>query len=344
MYNNLPLVCVCIPVFNGAKTIVQTLNSILSQNYANFEIVICDNLSTDNTLEIVAKYQLSDSVKVKIMTNPTKGSAEDNWNYMLGNIKTDAQLIALFHADDIYDKNILSEQIAFMSENDLIASFTLCKLINENGEDITVRKKYKSELPAKISIPIFDFDTLFRYILRFRNFIITPTLVFRKELLNSVSPFFDNKNSYSSSDLDTWLRISKLHKIGIVQKPLLNYRISTTQGSYLINSGRTRLADFFKVIDSHLADISDLTGFKKELKYYNILKAGDLTICAVNLLKQEDSTEAYKLFHKSIKITNILYIKRIKQLKFYLFSLIMYSILSLSAERASIYIAKKIKL
>ena len=53
----LPLISICIPTYNGANTIEKTLNAIISQISNDFEIILCDDASTDNTVEIINKIQ-----------------------------------------------------------------------------------------------------------------------------------------------------------------------------------------------------------------------------------------------------------------------------------------------
>lgn len=69
--SDIPLVSICIPTYNGAKYIEETLDNILSSNYKNFEILCIDDLSTDQTKEIVEKYTKKDS-RIKLVVLPKK--------------------------------------------------------------------------------------------------------------------------------------------------------------------------------------------------------------------------------------------------------------------------------
>ena len=344
MNSNSPLVCVCIPVYNGAKTIGLTISSILAQNYPDFEIIVCDNLSTDSTLMIVEELKKTSKIKISILRNTNTGTAEDNWNFMLSNIKTEAEYLTVYHADDLYLSTILSEEVDFMQQYELMASFTLCRLIDEDGNDITEKNNYNPLLPKQITSPIFRFEELLKYILRFRNFFITPSFMFKREVLTSIHPFFDNPKSKSSSDLDTWLRISKHFKIGILQKTLMNYRISTSQGSFLIKQGRIEPADFFQVVDSHLNELKDHTNYRREIRYYNILKFVDLTICAVNILKSNETKDVENLLKRALKLSNMIIISRIKYIRIFLFAIFMLGLLKLKWYKMNIDIAKRINL
>ena len=55
---NLPLVSICIPVYNGANYIDETINCCINQSYKNIEVIVSDNCSTDNTVELIKKYNI----------------------------------------------------------------------------------------------------------------------------------------------------------------------------------------------------------------------------------------------------------------------------------------------
>lgn len=76
---SIPLVSVGIPVFNGAATISRTINNILNQDYANLEVIVCDNASTDETWEIVCAFSKSDS-RIRIMRNNFNRGSIFNFN------------------------------------------------------------------------------------------------------------------------------------------------------------------------------------------------------------------------------------------------------------------------
>jgi len=344
MNSNHPLVCVCIPVYNGAKTIAKTIQSILNQDYPNFEVCICNNLSNDNTQEIIAEFQSQSKTKISVLQNPIKGYAEDNWNFLLANLQTEADYISLFHADDIYENNILSEEIKLIQKHKLSAAFSRCKLIDADGVDITIKQNYNSRINDNNEPSIFKYDQLVRNILCYRNFLITPSCTFRIELLNELKPLFNKAKFNSSSDLDAWLQIAKLGNIGIVPKALINYRITENQGSYIINFGRTKPADFFTVMDAHIDDFDNKSSLNKELKKYNIMKAADVIICGVNLLKQGDAKEAMKSFKKGLKLTNCQTFRTLKYFRIHSYALITLIMLQLRMGKSCMQLAQKIKI
>jgi glycosyltransferase involved in cell wall biosynthesis len=297
-----PLVCICIPVYNGENTIRQTLQSLIDQDYPNYEILVCDNLSTDNTSDIVKEYTRKYPEKIRSIMNPVKGTAEENWNFLFVNLKTSAKYIALYHADDVYDKSIISQQLQFIKRTDVGAVFVRSRLIDEKGEDITDKTGYKVYLPDEIKEEVFDYNLLLKYTLKHHNIIRTPTLFCKQELLDKYNPFF-NTDFKSSADLNSWLEIAKNERVGILNKPLHYYRMSLSQGSYLLLKGQTRLADFFKVMDNHI-NLSGTHLFRKELKWYNSFKAIDLIKCGRNLLIMNRKAEAKKLLREAYQLSN----------------------------------------
>ena len=71
------LVSVCVPVYNGANTIEETIKSIIDQTYKNIEIIVVDNCSTDNTVSIL---RAIDDERLKIYVNDSNLGMEGNWN------------------------------------------------------------------------------------------------------------------------------------------------------------------------------------------------------------------------------------------------------------------------
>jgi len=315
-----PRICVCLPVYNGEQFIVETLDSLVSQDYQNFEILVCDNLSTDGTKKIVEDYISKNEVKISYIFNPTKGSAEENWNYVLKKIPEDAVFATIYHADDIYDSSILSKQAKLIDETNVGAVFTLSTIIDENGTDITKAFNHTIDLPEECGESIiFDYQQILYLVAKYRNFIRTPTFFFSVNAVRKFETLFDKKFK-SSADLDFWLRIAKEFKIAIVRSPLLSYRVSKTQGSYAIMKGREEPSDFFNVIDFHLENLTDVAA----KKYYKAYKGMDMIICSINLLKSNKRAKASDFLNKSLKVNQIPQLLKIHSgLKHYFFGFIL---------------------
>src|SRR6267154_114570 len=197
-----PKVSVCLPCYNAEKTIARTLESLLAQDYANFEILICDNSSTDNTVKIVSTYN---DARIKLIINPFVKTPEDNWNHSLAAAK--GYYVALYHADDLIEKSMIRAQVEFLeTHTEACAVFVATQIIDEKDTPIEITS-LKFNAPEKyVGQNVFDFQSLFNAILRYDNFIM-PTLMTRKEVLEHLGGFEHNKFK-TSSDLGMWLKLA----------------------------------------------------------------------------------------------------------------------------------------
>lgn len=94
-----PFVSVVTPVYNGGKYISECIESVIDQTYTNWEYVILNNCSTDNTLEIAKKYARDDE-RIRIYNNDEFLKQIPNWNAALQKISGNSKYCKEVHADD----------------------------------------------------------------------------------------------------------------------------------------------------------------------------------------------------------------------------------------------------
>ena len=104
-----PKVTICVPTFNRAKLLSDCLKSCLAQNYPNFEIVISNNASSDNTEEIVKGF---DNNLINYYKQSTTIPALDNWNYCIN--KANGEYLTFVSDDDLLEPNYIEELIKLM--------------------------------------------------------------------------------------------------------------------------------------------------------------------------------------------------------------------------------------
>lgn len=107
-----PLVSVIMPAYNGEKYIGDAIESVLNQSYDNFELIIVEDKSTDNTLEVIQKY--IDSRLFLYLNSQNRGIA---YSTNLGIAKSKGKYIALLDDDDIALKRRLEWQVNFLEEH-----------------------------------------------------------------------------------------------------------------------------------------------------------------------------------------------------------------------------------
>ncbi|MFA5348319.1 MAG: hypothetical protein WC294_09280, partial [Methanoregula sp.] len=159
--------------------------------------------------------------------------------------------------------------------------------INENDEIIG-----EFRLPPEIKGGDPNtYQKIFNSALEYADFLPCPTAMLRRDLYVELSPFrYDQFGS--ASDFDMWLRAAACAPIVILDEKLMNYRVSKTQGTNVLNRLRTHGSDFFKVMDFHIAKYKETHEIPANLMdNYDLLRLGDQLICARNSFYKRDWKE-----------------------------------------------------
>jgi glycosyltransferase involved in cell wall biosynthesis len=114
-YNeNLPLVSICIPSYNGEEFLSDALQSALSQSYPNIEILVSDDGSSDQTLSIANAVRERSRFEFSILQHDRFGLVE-NWNFCIKNAK--GKYIKFLFQDDVLQPNCISEMVALAEQD-----------------------------------------------------------------------------------------------------------------------------------------------------------------------------------------------------------------------------------
>lgn len=206
-------VSVIIPVFNHEKYIAECIESVLSQTYKDFEIVVVDDGSTDKTPEILKKY----ARKIEVIRQQNKGGAAA-LNTAIEN--STGEYIAWLSSDDIFMPSKLKEQIGFFEKNPGIdAVYTDFYIIDGNG---LVIKEVRS--------PFYPEKKDFLYNLLIVNFINGSSVMFKRTCIETTG-YFDEDMKYHA-DGNMWFRMLKHFKFRHISKLLLKYRWHTSNLSH----------------------------------------------------------------------------------------------------------------
>ncbi len=290
-------VSICIPVYNGEQYIENALDSIVTQTYKNREIIVSDNVSTDKTADIVQKYVRKYGLKYSRSTQHfPAGECHSNRCFQLAK----GELIAVYHADDIYSPDIVNDSVElFRNHENVGVVLTMANIINESGK-IIGQFRLPREL-KKLKKRSYNFDEIFTCILRHGNsFLFCPSAMFRKSVYDAIGGW-DYERYKIAADLGLWLKAAQKYDIGIIDVPLMNYRISRHQVSNLLWRQKVKESDLFLVMDDYTDRIE---GHKFE-KYYDLLKIKDLLDRALNLSVKSRIGESNYLIKKIL----ILYFK-----------------------------------
>lgn len=212
---------IIIPTYNRALDLKRALVSLTNQNYKKFEVLICDDGSTDNTYEIANEFKSKLNINYKKIQNSGKPAIPRN----LGIANAKGKYIAFLDSDDWWHENKLQLAFEYLEKGaDLVYSdFYKVKSLMEK-EIVKVR-----ELEENITIDL----------LKNGNAICNSSVVVRKSILDEVGFFNDGKEYIAWEDFDLWLRISKItNRFVHINQPLVYYwfgggNISTSERTIL---------------------------------------------------------------------------------------------------------------
>lgn len=242
-----PMVSVVMPTYNRADLVGRAIESILMQTYPDFELIIVDDGSTDETLKIVKRYAKKDSRIVVISTKENNGIASAR---NAGNAKARGKYIMIMDSDDISLPYRMAEQVKFMEENPQIAIVTSIKR-DLNG------KFYNSA-------PLVGYEPylLYAHYLGHPEWMVRADFVKRHKI--QYNPALD-----AGVDYEYLYQIVKNHgKIGYVNKVLLLRRVhqSNTSEYYQVQRRASlQTAEKFKALFGIPEELRDFS--KKCLAY-----------------------------------------------------------------------------
>lgn len=140
------LVSVIMPVYNCEKHIEEAVNSVINQTYFQWELILVDDCSTDNSLRLISNYKNKDNRIKIIKLNENSGAAVAR-NKAIESSK--GRFIAFLDCDDIWKKEKLKNQIKYMLDNDVAFSYSNYEIIMEDGRKINKIIKSPNNLNYK---------------------------------------------------------------------------------------------------------------------------------------------------------------------------------------------------
>lgn len=196
-------ISVIIPLYNKEHFVAKTLESVLSQTYQDFEVIIIDDGSTDHSVEVVSSY---DDSRIKIIKQPNRGvSSARNHGIQIAK----GEYISFLDADDIWYPTFLEEMLELTIQYPKYYFFCCAQ-----------KDRPIPTLPAGVSI----IDDHCKYFYLY----CTGSNIIKKEVLDQVGGF--RENYQYGEDLDMWLRISCIYPTVYLNKDLMTYN-HTTEGN-----------------------------------------------------------------------------------------------------------------
>lgn len=257
---------VAICTYNGSKYIREQLDSIIDQSTMIDEIVICDDNSTDNTIEIINEYLEKFPKLISLHQNKINLKSVKNFEKAIS-LCTGA-IIFLADQDDKWVNTKVEKYIAFFLENpkiDCLASNGFCMDEHSNLVDTYTIWDMPKFLQEKIIG--FAFNQL---ITKVGNFITGASIAFRKEIVKDLIPFPIVKGVHH----DEWIAMvsSKDDKLAFLNEKLFYYRIHSNQQVGGVSYKKTEI-NKDKLVQKYNLNTTDLSFFKLKKRIHYLTKA-----------------------------------------------------------------------
>lgn len=234
-------VSVVIPTYNRKFFIQEALNSVLDQSYLDYEVIVVDDGSTDNTGEVIQNIY---GTRVHYYWQLNQGeSVARNKGIELAN----GEYIAFLDSDDKWLSRKLDIQVRMLDENpDIGMSFSQAQLINERGD-----LQERSVIGEHLNVSDISFEKLVMHNLIAGS--VSSSLI-RKDILERIGGF-DPQIRYGE-DWDLWLRINSLSKFGFIAEPLVQVRRHQNTQCYFpsIQGNSRRLEDHLVILEKAFAN------------------------------------------------------------------------------------------
>ncbi len=200
-----PRVTVLMPVFNAEKFLKEAIESILLQSFTDFELLIIDDASTDNSSSIIREFT---DERIRLEKNETNLGISATLNRGIALAK--GEWIARMDADDISYPERLRKQFDYCQANPDCALLSCwVRVINEDGNEIRV-EKYKSRF--------------YYYNLCFECWMYHPSIMCRKDALEEIGGY----TTPYSEDFELFWQLSRKYKVWNLPEVLMDYRITST--------------------------------------------------------------------------------------------------------------------
>jgi glycosyltransferase involved in cell wall biosynthesis len=261
------LISVIIPNYNHAQFLKERIDSVLRQSFKDFEIIILDDCSSDNSKAVIEEFKGEGKIVHLEFNEKNSGSPFKQWAKGIELAKGD--LIWIAESDDVADTQFLEKIISHFEDPEVVLVFTDCKIINENSEEIHEKNPW-------IHVPSLDIGLqkktwqgvdFLNDNQRYRNFVSNASsAIFRKNVLDTT--ILEKIQAYRySGDWLFWNTLALKGKVTFIPESLCSWRThdASTRSIADLQKDFSRLKEASRVI----SETNQLLEKKALLSNYN---------------------------------------------------------------------------
>ena len=287
-----PAISIVIPAYNHEQFVRETLASVLNQSFADFEIVITDDGSTDGTVEAIREFS---DPRIDLLALKKNNGAAAALNSSIR--RSRGEFICYLSSDDKFLPGKLEQQIDFLRKNhSLAAIFGMPNFIDEHGLPLAEENQFNGQVfRAPFNERLLSRDDWLRRFFFFGNCLCHPTMMIRRSVYDEIG-LYDPRLA-NLPDFDMWVRLCMNHTIHVSAEEVTSMRIrdddlnmSTPKSVHMIRANM----EFFQIL-KHYKSLSreDVGKISNEIQKNSL---GSIENCAV--LLAELALISPRPFHK----------------------------------------------
>ena len=199
-----------VPVYNGAATIAEAIDSALAQSYRDLEVIVVNDGSTDATAEVLRRYE----GRIKVIDRKNGGIAAAR---NTGVAVTQSEYLAFLDCDDIWAPTMVERTVAALDDNrDCVLAYTNCAVIDSDGHDLR---------SALVGAGVDHAPTLDEMLSRLWP-IMPSAVIMRRSIFDACGGFSEEFRSYGFEDVIFWLRVREEGAFHYLPECLVKWRFS----------------------------------------------------------------------------------------------------------------------
>ncbi len=210
-----PLVSIIMTNYNHEDCIRESVEAVLNQTYSNFQFIIVDDGSTDDSVKILQSFT---DERIELYTRKENVHISAATNYAMQFVK--GEYAAIADSDDLWTPDKLKKQVEFLQKNPQYeACFTWVDIIDENGKIVNEKEKDVREI---FNCSTDTREEWLRFFFFIGNRTANPTSIVTTKALKEIGEH--NPAFVQGHDFDWWVRFTKKYQFAVIEEPLLRYR------------------------------------------------------------------------------------------------------------------------
>jgi glycosyltransferase involved in cell wall biosynthesis len=262
----MPRVSVILTSFNHGKYVAEAIISALDQTFDDFELIIWDDASTDNSWDVISQFT---DTRIKAFRNAERKRAIWGLSKAISQVVS-GQYIAIHHSDDVWEQRKLEQQVGFLdSHSDIGAVFTNALAIGDAGSPLLDERHFYFKV---FDQPNRSRHEWLRFFFDGRNALCHPSVLIRQSCYETCGLY--RFGFAQLADLEMWIRLCMEYEIHVLPERLVRFRVRDNDANSSGDTPQNRirvLYEFHKLLQNYreLDSFEDLIRvFPSAAKYY----------------------------------------------------------------------------